>query len=191
MVKSQGKNKLIVAIVVLVVLLLVVGGIYARAVSQNNSETSKDTTQSAESSADTPSTDTEMTDQETVTPEVSPVDPETLDSIAVEPLGVNVFYTKGTPGFDFQVKRAADGTQYADFSSTDLVGTKCTDDQGVFVSIVKNPASGEDTLISETMKLGKDTYGLTMSGAGCTNNADLLSQYQSGFKNGFSSLTSL
>jgi len=192
MVKTQGKKKLIVTVIALAVVLLVIVGIYVRAASMTESETSKEMTGSSDTSVDTTATKPEKTDEEKLTTDVAAVDPETLTSIAVEPLGVTVFYSKGTPGFDFQVNKAADGTQYADFTSNDLVGTKCTDDQGIFASIVKNPtAGGEDAFISEKVKIGENTYALTLSGAGCTNNTDLLNQYQAGFKAGFGNLSAL
>jgi hypothetical protein len=146
-----------------------------------------------ETSVDVPGS-TNISDQEKVSPSepsepssvISGVDPSTLTSVDVEPMGVTVYYSKGTPGFDFAVKRAVDSTQYAEFSSEDLIGTKCTDDSGLFASIIKNPTASEDqTTISQTVVVGEVTYGLSLAGKNCASDVGLLEKYQSGFINGF------
>jgi len=190
MAKTQGKKKLIVIVAVIVAILLVVGAIYAKRQSQITNETSTTTTQAAVPETSV-ATETDDTDSKTETSDVPAVDPETLSSIPIESLGVTVYYSKGTPGFEYMINRTADKTQYADFTSADLVGTKCTDDKGLFVSIIKNPATESQTSISETVKVGEDTYGLSLTGSSCTDDTDLLTQYQTGFKNGFSSLSAL
>lgn len=69
------------------------------------------------------------------------------------------------------------------------MGTKCTDDTGVFASIIKSPASPEDkTTISETVVVDGVTYGLSLTGKNCTADLALLERYQTGFMNGFSAL---
>ena len=192
MVKAQAKKRLIVTLIVLAVILLVVAGVYARYTSQTRSDTDTKTTSAADIPPKATTTETDKAEETKPASEAVAVDPESLSSVAIEPLGVTVFYTKGTPGFDYSIKKTADSTQYADFTSTDLVGTKCTDDDGLFASIIKNPASsGADTTISKTVKVGDDTYGLSLTGAGCTNNTELLSKYQNGFSEGFTSLTAL
>lgn len=119
------------------------------------------------------------------------VDPATLASVAIEPLAITVFYLKGTPGFEFTVLKTADKTQYVQFTSPDLIGTKCTNDQGDFASIIKNPSSSETQTTTQTVKVGSDTYGLSLASPGCTGNTELLTKYQTGFKNGFSNLKTL
>ena len=192
MAKTQGKKKLIVIIAVVVAILLVVGAIYAKRQSQVTNETITNTTAQTDAKDDASLTETDDDTASTAeTPDVPAVDPETLSSIAIESLGVTVYYSKGTPGFEYMINRTADSTQYADFTSADLVAGKCTDDKGLFVSIIKNPASESQTSISQTVKVGDDTYGLSLTGSNCTDNAELLTQYQTGFKNGFSSLSAL
>lgn len=192
MAKTQGKKKLIVIIAVIVGLLLLVGAIYAKRQSQTVEVPTMNTSEQASTTEPADAAKTETDDDALAdTSDANAVDPGTLSSVAVEPLGVNVFYTKGTPGFEYSIQRTADRTQYADFTSTDLISSKCTDDKGLFVSIIKNPTNESQTTISQTVKVGQDTYGLSLAGSGCTDNAELLTQYQTGFKNGFSSLSSL
>lgn len=190
--RTQGKKGLTVAIVVLVVVLLVVGGL---ALSKKSPEPAKTTAPNTSKDASTTKDTTTETDStgsgSSTTTTATTVDPATLTSIAIEPLGVTVFYSKGTPGFEFTVLKTADQTQYVEFTSSDLIGTKCTNDQGVFASIIKNPAADESQTTSQTVKVGSDTYGLSLASASCTANPDLLTQYQTGFKNGFSSLAAL
>lgn len=195
MARTQGKTGLIVTIGVLVIALLIFGVIaLAKNAQKTTPAPSTDTSKQVPGTTkDATSTETDATDTPAKDSSTVPVaDPSTLSSIDVAPLGMTVFYTKGIPGFDFAVKKTADKTQFAEFSSSDLVGTKCTDDVGLFATIIKNPSSNEDqATISQTVKLGSDTYGLSLAGKGCTSDASLLDQYQTAFKNGFSSLKSL
>lgn len=139
--------------------------------------------------AGTSATKSEETNKDSTDASVVVADPATLTSVAIEPLGVNVFYSKGTPGFEYEIKKTAEGTQYVEFTAQELIGTKCTDDEGLFASIVQNPTSTEDqTTVSQTITAGGEMYGLSLAGPGCTSDASLLEQYQTGFKNGFSSL---
>lgn len=193
---KNGRSGLLVTIAVVAVTLLAVGGFVFWQSQQPNAadEAAVETTNTEEAA---PSVDEEVVVDET-TPGIDSVpddvvaDPASLSSIDIEPLGVAVLYTKGIPGFEFAVKRTASGTQYVEFSAPELVGTKCTDDQGVFLSIVKNPSGNEDdsTITSET-KVGSDTYGLALSGNNCTSDQALFAQYQTAFSNGFSSMRPL
>jgi len=195
MAKVQSKRRLIVAIVVLAVILLVIGGVVIAqrlnnetSVSSTDSSkdaTAQDTESDADESKDTPDI------AETTETEPATVDPETLASIAIEPLGVMVYYSKGTPGFGYSVMKTTDKTEYAQFTSADLVGTKCTNDEGAFASIIKNPSTSESQTTSKTVKVGEDTFGLSLASAGCTANTELLTKYQTGFEQGFSSLKAL
>jgi hypothetical protein len=188
MAKRQSKSGLIITIIALGLTLVIVGTI---AFLQNlNRPTATDLPVSTETTeTETPAettTDEESTTEETTAPVV---DPATLTSIDIEPMAITVFYTKGTPGFEFAVKRTADRTEYVEFSSPDLVGTKCTNDGGVFASIIKNPAASEDqTTLSQKVTVGSDIYGLSLAGENCTSNTDLLEEYQTAFTNGFSQL---
>ena len=175
-----------------VIALLIVGGItLAKNASKPAIAPSTNTSKQPAITHDATSTETDSTDPSKTTTAPA-VDPETLTSVDVEPLGITVFYTKGTPGFEFAIKKTANQTQYVEFTSSDLVGAKCTDDNGLFATIIKNPSSDEDkSTITQTVKVGSDTYGLSLAGKGCTSDADLLSEYQTGFTNGFTSLKAL
>lgn len=193
MARIQSKRGLIVTIIIVVIVLLVAGAaVLTRKSNQASITPATDTSKNAAPTKDT-TTETDVTDAPSSTTQTTTpaVDPATLTSIDVAPLGVTVFYSKGTPGFEFTVLKTADQTQYAQFTSSDLVGTKCTDDQGAFASIIKNPSANEAQTTSQTVKVGNDTYGLSLASAGCTGNPDLLTQYQTGFKNGFASLKAL
>jgi len=88
--------------------------------------------------------------------------------------------------------RTADSTEYVDFSAPELVGTKCTDDKGVFVSIIQNPSTDEGSAtISKTVTVGEDSYGLSLASETCTSDVELLKQYQTSFSDAFTLLKSL
>ena len=191
MAKGQSKTGLIVTIIVLGLTLVIVGTIVflqnANRQAETDQTSTSDTTKEETPAETTPDEDT--TEESNVTPAV---DPATLTSVNIEPLAITVFYTKGTPGFEFAVKRTADRTEYVEFSSPDLVGTKCTDDAGVFASIIKNsPASSDQTTLSQKKTVGSDTYGLSLSGKNCTSDVALLDEYQAAFTNGFSQLKAM
>ena len=194
MAKTQSKKRLIVIIIALVVIALAI----AAAVIAMNIDATPDATDPQASQQPTNLTDTSDTTGadpvETPAPDAAAtpaVDPATLNSVTIAPLGITVFYSKGVPGFDFVVKRTADQTEYVEFSTAALVGTKCTNDEGAFASIIKNPGESESQTISSTVKVGSDTYGLSLAGSSCTANIELLTQYQTAFTNGFKSLTAL
>jgi hypothetical protein len=193
MARTQNKTRLIVSIVVVVVALITVGGIgFLKNSSKPAPTPTADTSKQAAITNDASNTKSDTTDPAKTTTPSTVADPDTLASVDVEPLGVTVFYAKGTPGFEFAIKKTASQTQYVEFTSSDLVGTKCTDDNGLFASIIKNPSSNEDqSTITQTVKVGNDSYGLSLAGKGCTSDADLLAQYQAAFTSGFSSLKAL
>jgi len=193
MAKTQSKKRLIVIIIALLVVALAVAG---AVIAKNLNTPTETTTDSAQQSTDVNDTDA-STDVDTETtprpdaPATPAVDPATLSSVAIEPLGITVYYSKGVPGFDFSVERTADKTEYVEFSAAALMGTKCTDDQGVFASIIKNPGDNERQTTTQTVIVGSDTYGLTLAGSSCTADTALLTEYQTAFTNGFKSLTAL
>ena len=192
MARIQRKTAVTVIIIAVVVILLIaLAVILTKKHTQPATVVTSDSSKQSDTKKDT-TTETDSTDA-TPTPQSTPptVDPSTLTSVDIAPLNLKVSYTKGTPGFEYAVKKTADNTQYIEFTSADLIGTKCTNDEGVFAMITKNPSSADQATISQTAKVGEDTYGLSLASASCTANNDLLQQYQSGFKNGFSSLTSL
>ncbi|MBC7459699.1 hypothetical protein H7200_03245 [Candidatus Saccharibacteria bacterium] len=190
----QGNKRRIVTIIILCAIVLIVGIAVALIVGQNSTKdtppdttgTSDPATTNTDTTVDTPTGATDPVVSETPT-----VDPATLSSVDIEPLGLTVSYTKGVPGFDFSVKRTASSTQYVEFSSAELIGTKCTDDEGLFASIIKNPSAAENQTVSQTVTVGGATYGLSLPAQGCTSNPTLLSEYQAAFKNGFPSLKTL
>lgn len=190
----RGKVGRLVTIVAFVVVLLIIGGVIAldKANQPTPAVVTPDASQHATTTKDT-TTETDATEaaSATNTTKIPSVDPATLTSVDIAPLGVTVFYSKGTPGFEYTVLRAADATQYAQFTSSDLIGTKCTNDEGVFASIIQNPSTNDAQTISQTVKVGNDTYGLSLASPGCTSNIDLLTKYQDGFKNGFANLAIL
>lgn len=188
MAQGRSKTTLITTIIALALTLLIVGGIVLAA---NLNQPAADDSSIEESKAEDLPVEADPEEQTPTVdePEASVVDPSTLRSIDVEPMGLTVYYTKGTPGFEFSVKRTEGSTEYVEFSSPELVGTKCTDDEGSFASIIKNPSSPEDkSTINETTQVGEDTYGLSLAAENCTSDVDLLKEYQSAFSNGFSML---
>ncbi len=186
---TQRRKILIITIIVLAVVLIIVGiSLLLKQSHKPAAVTTPDTSKQATPTKD--STNATKSDIPSAT-SVPVVDPQTLNSIDIQPLAITIFYSKGTPSFEFTVLKTGDKTQYVQFTSPNLVGTKCTNDQGVFASIIKNPSANETQTITQTVKVADDTYGLSVASASCTPNSDLLTQYQTGFKNGFSYLKAL
>lgn len=190
----QAKAIKIIAACILVMVLVIVG---VGLLNKNSSEPpmAPATTTSDKTPETTPVASSTEIDAPAATPvedDIPAVDPASLSFVDIEPLALAVAYTKGTPGFEFVVKRTADQTQYIEFTSPELIGTKCTDDTGLIASIIKNPTSSEDqTTIKQTVKVGDDSYGLSLTSSSCTKNSELLEEYQKAFRAGFSSLVSL
>ena len=103
-------------------------------------------------------------------------------------MSITVSYVKGVGGFEFEVHRTPSGTQYVDFKSSDLVGTKCTDDEGIFATILESPGSDEQATLTKTIKLDGTTYGLSLAATTCTSDTTKLSAYQQSFNDAFSLL---
>ena len=123
---------------------------------------------------------------------VSTIDPATLSSVDIQPFGITVSYETGIPGFEYTIHRSANQTEYVDFSSAELIGTKCTNDTGIFASITKNPSSDEDkTLLISMTKVGNDSYGLSLPESTCTSNVQLFEQFQASFKDAFGALKAI
>jgi hypothetical protein len=138
-----------------------------------------------------PEPETSTTEPETTAPVVT-VDPTTVDSVDIVPLDITVSYVKGIPGFTYAIQRSQNGTRYIEFSSADLIGTKCTDDTGIFASIIENPSPDtEGATVSTTTTVGQDTYGLSLATDTCTSNPELLKQYQASFNDAFTLLRSI
>jgi len=192
---AQGhKRRLVLVLALIAAVVLIVGGVIALNISSPEPRaTVTPSPQSTEVDDDDTSTDSSVESQpaQSEASSVPTVDPATLNSVEITPLAIEVFYTKGIDGFDFTVKRTADQTEYVEFSTAALAGTKCTDDQGSIASIIKNPTPATLLTTTQTVKVGDVTYGLSLAGSDCTPDAALLDQYQTAFKNGFSSLRAL
>lgn len=115
-------------------------------------------------------------------------DPTTVATIDVAQLNITVSYVKGINGFSYQIQRAPDGSQYVEFYSDALKGTKCSDDEGQFASILVNPDSNEKATVAKSTVVDGTTYGLSLSATACTSSPDLLAQYQKSFSDAFSLL---
>lgn len=182
------------AVIILAVLLAIIATIALwRYVLVGDGDVTKetDTTQTTENKDDNDVVDEDTdatTNGETPTDGTSAPDPALFSSIVIDAAGIEVFYSKGIPGFQYRVLRTASGTEYIEFSADGLKGTKCTDDEGVFASIIENPSSSESQTVTVTTKVGNDTYGLSLASDTCTSDTALLQKYQAAFKNGFGSL---
>lgn len=200
MVRQNGRKKLIIAGAILGVLLVAIGTVAAiKALNpSNNDPYVKQTASGSVPSEDDVSSDASKSDasessgtsNSTQKPSETPsVDPATVTTIDVAPMSLSVSYVKGVGAFEYQVLRTPSGTQYVEFKSTELVGTKCTDDEGAFASIIQNPSSSEtNSTVSQTVDLDATKYGLALSGTNCTSNVELLGQYQQSFSKAFSLL---
>jgi len=185
-------------IIVFVVLLVVIGIIaawraYGNAPDEvevsNTPDTSTVQTDNTEGAANDGSQDATNEGAATETVDTTtPPDPATFSSIDIPPLDVTVYYTNNAPGFKYQVLRTSSGTSYVEFLSDDLVGTKCTNDEGAFASIIEEPSGSEAQTLVATTSLDGTTYGLSLASPTCTSNESLLATYQTAFKDGFSSL---
>lgn len=189
MVKKHGKMKLTITVIALAVTLLIVGGIAAL----QNQNTVTDS-----GLVDTPAQTDQASDEQTLVeeeptdqvPEAEPaVALEDTSSIDIKPMGITVYYVRGIPGFEFVVERTANGTEYVQFRSPDLKGTKCTDDEGAFASIILNPSATEAQSLIATTTVGEDTYGLSLTDETCTKDEALLERYQDSFSRAFSLLS--
>lgn len=198
--KRGGRKRIgIVIAVVLLVVAVAVGIVYAVSPKKSAEKTSDTSSSSSSNKEPAPSkSDTPKENNDAPTPEpsstkdvtgqASTLDPETVGSIDITPMSITVSYVKGIGGFEFEVHRTPSGTQYVDFLSSDLVGTKCTDDQGVFATILESPESDEQSTLTKTIKLGNTTYGLSLAEATCTGDPDKLSSYQQSFSDAFNLL---
>lgn len=187
----KRKSIIIVAASALVSILVIASfALLNKNAEEPASPTTPTTTETTPESSDAaPRTETDVTDVTPAANDAQAVDPASLSFIDIEPLAISVAYTKGIPGFDFAIQRTANQTQYIEFTSPDLVGTKCTDDNGLIVSIIKNPSSTEDqTTIDQKVTVDGNIYGISLASNSCTKNVELLDQYQKAFLEGFSSL---
>jgi len=198
MVKNKGKRSLIIAISIAGILLIaIIVAIVLRSLGASSSDPYVEnggTTNTTEQSTATPdennASDSTVPETETTTPE-STVDPATLTFVDIVPMSISVGYVKGVGGFEYEILRAQNGTRYVQFSSPELVGTKCTNDAGVFASVLASPTEAESSTLAKTVKVEDITYGLSLAGSTCASDTAKLQQYQKAFRDGFSSLKKL
>ncbi len=196
MVQKKGKRALLTALSIFVVLLAVVGTIaIIKALNPGTNDpyatqtTNESTDDTPTDTTDSPSTTPLPDDDDDGTSDTEPaIDPATVATIDVTPMSLSVSYTKGVGGFEYEVLRRPNGTRYVEFSSPELVGTKCTNDKGVFASILESPASEETATLAKTTTVGGMTYGLSLAAVTCTSNETLLKNYQNAFSTPFSLL---
>lgn len=195
MVRKKGKRTLLTTVAVLVALLLIIGAIaWIKTASQNKSDpyasketptTTVDTPDPQDSKQDT---DTTSPDSGTNTDTGTAVDPTKVTTIDIAPMSLTVSYVKGVGTFEYQVLRTSNGTRYVEFSSPELVGTKCTNDIGTFASILANPEENDSTTLAKTTTVDGTKYGLSLESSTCTANAEKLQAYQKSFSDAFSLL---
>lgn len=187
-----GKKQIIIITVSIVTVLLIAAVVWAIiAAQQSESEPDPFLTQTA-SEESTPEQVEEAPAVSIAEADTPTIDESTVSYVAVEPLAVEVAYVKGVPGFEFSIERTQSGLSYVDFSSPDVAGTKCTDDEGVFASVIENPQSdGDRATVTTTKKVGDTSYGLSLPENTCTDDPELFAQYQQSFKDAFGLLRAL
>lgn len=198
MVQNKRKRTLIAALAVLLVLLVAIGTVaFIRVLNAGKEDPYLQTdTSSVETPNDTasdqqtkPDTQEEPTQDTQTDEEDEPkLDPATVGTVDISPMEITISYVKGVGGFEYQVLRTSNGTRYVEFRSAELVGTKCTNDEGKFASILADPNETESATISKTTTVEDTKYGLSLEGAACTSNKDKLESYQKSFSDAFSLL---
>lgn len=191
----KGRSKLgkILAVAGALVLVVVIAIVAFSLLSNRDTESDQavnngtQSTDEQDTPVDTPATDQPAEAPVTPAPE-STVDPAQVATVDIVPMTIVVPYVKGVGGFDYEVLRTASGTKYVQFSSSKLVGTKCTDDIGQFASIIEKPSADEATTLAKTTTIDGVQYGLSLADATCTSDADSLKQYQTSFSDAFSLL---
>jgi len=189
MAQGLGNKKIVIAIIVAAVLLVAATVlIIVQQANRNNVDTTVETSQQPETTQETTKPEPEKENSDEAMTPASALDPSTVSTIDIQPLDLTVSYVKGIPGFEYQILRTAQGTKYAELTNEAIKGTKCTDDTGVFASIIVSPGDAEaPTLDAKTVVEGT-TYGLSLASNTCTNNQELLDKFQSSFSSAFSLL---
>jgi hypothetical protein len=186
--QNKGRKKLFTALAIIGALLLIVVAFWM--LNNKPDDTSSDAANTTDKDSPAISEEANKTDEPVKSTPVETstepaIDPATVSTVAIEPMTVNVTYLKGVGGFDYEVLRTPSGTKYVQFSSSKLVGTKCTDDEGAFASIIDTPAANESATVAKTVTVDGTTYGLSLVDATCTSDAELLKQYQNAFSEPF------
>lgn len=190
MVKKKGRKTLFMVLTVIGILLLIISVVVVAKSLSSNKSSENDTTGKEAPAITDESRDTEKPAETTPkeTPDEVAIDTAKVSTITIDPMSITVSYMKGIGGFDYLVSRTASGTKYVQFSSPKLVGTKCTNDEGVFASIIETPSADETATLAKTTTVEGTTYGLSLSDSTCTSNAELLKHYQDSFSEPFSLL---
>lgn len=174
-----------VAVLALALVAIAINALTPKATSPSPSTAVVENSESDKNTPSSPDTSTKPTGS---TQPAAALDPATVGTIDIQPLSLTVSYVKGIEGFEYTVKRSSGGTQYVEFMSPQLVGTKCTDDTGTFASIIESPDTNEASTITATQTVDGTKYGLSLSDTTCTGNEELLKQYQASFRDAFSLL---
>lgn len=193
--KKARQKRLILALSLLTVLLVAIAAVALLRVIMPGSDdpyTIQETTSEEDAAEETdtlePSEDTPTTNETTDSNPASAIDPATVSTVDIAPLEITVSYVKGIGGFEYEVLRTPSGTRYVEFRSAELIGTKCTNDQGTFASILVNPGENASATITKTITVEDTPYGLALPDSACTASADALKQYQQSFSDAFSLL---
>lgn len=190
---KRNKTPIIITAIVLAATVLIVASlVYAFGTPLGNNADNNQSTP-APSEIIEPGVDDEAAETEAEPQEEAEVtiDPATTSTIDVEPLGIKVAYVTGIPGFSYAVSQTGGSTGFVEFNAEELAGTKCTDDKGLFASIIKDPAQADLATIQHTTKVQDVTYGLSLSAPNCTGDTALFDQYQASFRDAFGLLSAL
>ncbi len=187
----------IVLIIGGVLLLIALSIVVLQAVRQPATNTSSPVTESRtkdeggvpQSSPQQDATPKDDTSKEVV--QDAPIDPATLSTLDIPQAGISVSYVKGVGPFEYEVRRSIDGRTYVALMNSDLIGTKCSDDDGTFVSILESPNDSEKATVAKSVTVDGVEYGLSVASPTCTSAPDLLTRYQSAFIVPFSLLKTL
>lgn len=198
MLRDKRKRTVIIVAAIVAVILVSVG---TMALMQGLQPKKQDPYKSTDTSGSSNSTTDNQPDQQSPSPSQSDsttkddnttnkpaLDTSTVGTIDITPMGITASYVKGIGGFEYAVLRTPSGTQYVEFRSPSLVGTKCTDDAGAFASILANPQSDESATLTKTTTIDGTKYGLSLASSTCTSDTAKLKAYQDSFSDAFSLL---
>lgn len=187
---SIGRRIIFISIAVVVCIALVTGGaLLLRHPSANQPATSTGPSVVTTSSQTSKSNSDKSSSKSDSSTKPTAPDPSTVKQLEIAQLNVTLDYSNTLPGMSYSIGRTSGGTTYVQLANDQLVGDKCTDDSGVFATILKDPSSTDSTTVSTTVKVGDDTYGLALPSDSCTGDKDLFDEYQTSMKQNFPFLT--
>lgn len=192
MVGKKGQRSITIGLSVFAVFIIAIGAVaLLRMVNPaKNDPYVQDDTSSAAQPAETQESAV-MDEADVGAPDGEPtstIDPESVSTVDITPMGIKVSYVKGVGGFEYEVLRASGGTRYVELRSPTLVGTKCTNDAGTFASIIDSPSENERAVLAATTTVEGTVYGLSLAESTCTSDADSLAAYQKSFQDAFTLL---